>query len=199
MKNKRLHLGCFDKPLNGWHNTDITPHIYISRIPGLSFVLFKLGLMTIERYDQHKKQVFNNVHYLNVAKRFPFPASTFDFVFTSHMLEHLYPWDAEYCLHEIYRVIKPGGIVRIAVPDLDKMLASYTAKTSDRFLNDFFENNQKNPKNQHHWHYNEYLLTKLLEQVGFSNIYRREFRQGNCEDIDLLDNRPESLFIECEK
>ncbi len=50
-----------------------------------------------------------------------------------------------------------------------------------------------------HWHYNKYLLTKLLEQVGFSFIYKCEFRQGNCEDIDLLDNRPESLFIECEK
>ena len=28
-----LHLGCFDRPIPGWVNTDITPHLFIARVP----------------------------------------------------------------------------------------------------------------------------------------------------------------------
>ncbi len=199
MPHKKLHLGCFDTPLVGWHNTDITPHIFIARIPMLPFFLFRTGLMSAERYEQHKKQVFKNVRYLDVSRRFPFSENIFDYVFTSHMLEHLHPWQSEFCLREIYRVMKPGGIVRVAVPDLDKMIASYNPKSSHKFLNAFFESDQKNPKNQHHWHYNENLLGQLFCDIGFAKKSRCDFQQGDCVDIELLDNRPESLFMEAQK
>lgn len=43
---------------------------------------------------------------------------SFDAVLASHCLEHLYFHEAAMALHELRRVLKPGGIVRINVPDL---------------------------------------------------------------------------------
>lgn len=103
-------------------------------------------------------------------------------------------------MREVQRVMKLGGIVRVSVPDLDKVMASYCPKSTEIFLRDFFESDQKNPKNQHHWHYNEASLTQLLlDKAGFTKAYRCDFQQGNCADIELLDYRPESLFIEAVK
>lgn len=196
---RKLHLGCFDQVVPGWLNTDITPHIFVARVPGLAWLLFRLGRMSEQRYRQHKSGIFRKVHYLDVTKRFPYPDNMFNFVYTSHLLEHLLPAQARFCVSEIYRVLMPGGVVRIAVPDLDKIVASYDPENPEPFLESLFEASQKNPKNQHHWHYNAISLTRLLANAGFREIYRCEFRQGRCADVDILDNRPESLFIEAVK
>ena len=89
---RKLHLGCFDQVYNGWLNTDFTPHIFISRIPGLALILFKIGLLSQQRYKQHKQGVFRAIRYLNVTKRFPYADATFDYIFSLHLLEHLYPY-----------------------------------------------------------------------------------------------------------
>lgn len=196
---RKLHLGCFDQVVPGWLNTDITPHIFVARVPGLAWLLYRVGRMSRERYEQHRSGLFRNVHYLDVRKRFPYPDNTFHFVYTSHLLEHLVPAHTEFCVSEIYRVLRPGGIVRIAVPDLDQIVASYDPQNPVPWLDSFFEAGQKNPKNRHHWHYNEVSMRRLLEKVGFQEICRCEFRQGRCADIAILDRRPESLFMEAVK
>ena len=43
----------------------------------------------------------------------------FDVVFSSHALEHVYPHEVPVALGEFHRVLKPGGIVAIMVPNLD--------------------------------------------------------------------------------
>ncbi len=196
---RKLHLGCFDQVFPGWINTDITPHIWISRIPGLPMLLFKLGLLSKQRLEQHKRGIFRAVKYLNCVRRFPYSDNTFDYVYMSHLLEHLYPQGAIFCLREVYRVLKPGGIVRIAVPDLDRMVANYDPHNPDAFLEAIFEAKQKRDKNRHHWHYNEVSLTRLLKQVGFQEVYRCEYKKGFCADVEMIDNRPDSLFIEARK
>src|SRR5262245_25024454 len=91
----KLHLGCFDRILPGWINTDITPHIFVSRVPGLPALLFKAGLLSEERYQQHTKGVFRAIRYMNVTRKFPFDDNSFDCAYSSHMLEHLYPQQAD--------------------------------------------------------------------------------------------------------
>ena len=92
-----------------------------------------------------------------------------------------------------------GGVARIVIPDLDKIVKSYDSQHPEDFLEAIFEAKQKHSKNKHHWLYNEISLTKLLEKTGFSKTYRCEFREGNCADVTLIDNRPESLFMEAIK
>lgn len=55
----------------------------------------------------------------------PFPEDSFDVVYSSHVLEHLPPDDGERFLREQFRVLKPGGICRVAVPDLEKICRLY--------------------------------------------------------------------------
>jgi predicted SAM-dependent methyltransferase len=47
------------------------------------------------------------------------PDNSFDAIYTSHTLEHLYPHDVRRCLTNFNRILRPGGIVMVIVPDLE--------------------------------------------------------------------------------
>ena len=95
--------------------------------------------------------------------------------------------------------LKSDGIFRISVPDLDKIVAGYDRSRADEFCQGVFETRQKRDKNQHHWHYNEISLERILREIGFRKVHRCQFREGRCADVQTIDNRPESLFIEAAK
>jgi len=194
--SNKLHLGCFDQILPGWVNTDITLHIFISKIPGLTFLLFKSGVISEQRYLQHRNGIFKSARYLNLRKEFPYQDERFSYVFMGHVLEHLYPNEAIYCLKEVYRVLRKGGTVRISVPDLDRIVADYDPNLTEVFLELIFESKQKRDKNRHHWHYNESSLKKILKEIGFRECYRCGYREGRCPDLSLTDKRSGSLFVE---
>ncbi len=60
----------------------------------------------------------------------PLAADSFDFVYHSHVLEHLEKADARRLLSECHRVLKPGGTVRVVVPDLESKARLYLEKLS---------------------------------------------------------------------
>ena len=65
---------------------------------------------------------------LNVLWGLPFPDRSASHVFVSHMLEHLFfPRDVRFFLAELRRVVAPGGVVRIVVPDIGKCIEAYTS------------------------------------------------------------------------
>jgi SAM-dependent methyltransferase len=198
-QTRPLHLGCFDEPADGWVNTDITPHVWVSKIPLAARALYLLGKISPKRFAQHQSGVFQKVVYLNVAKNFAFPSDSFRAIFTCHMLEHLYPSVAVHCIGECHRVLCRDGVLRIVVPDLDKMVKDYDPASPDSFLDGIFQYDTGHEKNAHHWHYNFNSLRALLSKIGFSRVERREFQVGDCPDVALLDKRPESLFVEAYK
>jgi predicted SAM-dependent methyltransferase len=55
----------------------------------------------------------------------PLADETADVVYHSHVLEHFVKDDAIFFLHECKRILKPGGILRVAVPDLEQIVRSY--------------------------------------------------------------------------
>jgi SAM-dependent methyltransferase len=114
------------------------------------------------------------------------------------MLEHLYPEEGMFCVREIHRVLRPGGIVRISVPDLDLHVAEYDMADPNKFLDSIFgyQGSGWGRRHRNKWWYNEHSLSGLLVGVGFADAYRCQFRQGRCADVDVLDNRPRSLFME---
>jgi predicted SAM-dependent methyltransferase len=63
--------------------------------------------------------------YLDAARRLRFPDDSFDIVFAEHFIEHLSLEDGSGFLGEAYRVLRPGGVLRISTPSLDKVLATY--------------------------------------------------------------------------
>jgi SAM-dependent methyltransferase len=61
----------------------------------------------------------------DLRKGIPFPDATFDVVYHSHLLEHFSKQLAPFFLRECYRVLKPEGLLRIAVPDLEAIVRGY--------------------------------------------------------------------------
>lgn len=61
----------------------------------------------------------------DVTQGIPFDEGTFEAVYHSHILEHLKPVDGKALLDECFRVLKPGGVLRIVVPDLERIARLY--------------------------------------------------------------------------
>lgn len=196
---ERLHFGCFNCPLEGWVNTDISPHLFIARTPGLAMALHKLGKMSADRYAEHQRGVFRNTRYLNVSKPWPFDDGRFEAIASSHVVEHLTLHGAKNCFAESRRCLRDGGVLRISVPDLDAYVGNYNPDNALEWATDLFEANERSEKNMHHFMYNFTSMRALLTQAGFTQVNRREYRQGLCPDVDKLDNRPGSLFVEAIK
>lgn len=65
------------------------------------------------------------VREYDLRKGLPYPDGSFDAVYHSHVLEHLDPTSAEAMLRECVRVLKPEGVLRIVVPDLEGIAQEY--------------------------------------------------------------------------
>ena len=61
----------------------------------------------------------------DVNRGIPFWDDHFDVVYHSHMLEHIRRRDVQPFLQECRRVLKPGGILRVATPDLERICELY--------------------------------------------------------------------------
>lgn len=86
-------------------------------------------LLKDERLERFRA-LSDNIMVHNLKKRLPFQDKSVDAVFFSHVLEHIDRQDAPGFLAEIKRVLKPGGIVRIVVPDLEKICRDYLSHVS---------------------------------------------------------------------
>lgn len=89
-------------------------------------------------YSYHKDWV--NVDFVstgegvmahNLVNGIPFPDQSFEVVYHSHVLEHFTKSDGRKFIGECYRVLKPGGTIRIAVPDLGKIINEYVRLTAE--------------------------------------------------------------------
>jgi SAM-dependent methyltransferase len=196
--HRRLQLGAFDQVQEGWLNTDVTPHLFVARAPGLAWLLHRLAVIGPERYAAHRSGKFRRLSYLDVARRFRFDDDTFEAVYASHLLEHLDPDVAQRCLHEVHRVLCPGGILRIAVPDLDAVVAQYDPTDPDGFLAGLYDahSGRRSRTSLHRWMYNASSLGERLRRAGFREVRRCEYRQGRCPDVERIETRQWSLFME---
>ncbi len=52
------------------------------------------------------------------------PDETFEAAYTSHTLEHVYPHEVRLCLFNFLRVLKPGGMLMVVVPNLEGIKAT---------------------------------------------------------------------------
>lgn len=197
----KLHLGAFDCAIDGWINTDVTPHIYISKIPGAASLLRAVGKLDDKKYDMHRRGQFRALTYLDLTQPLPYADNSVSAVFSSHVFEHLFPDEIRRLVVELRRVLIPGGVCRVVVPDLEKVVALYDPQSPERFLSAMFEADTRDAvKNGHHWGFTGASLKKLFTDCGFATAEEVSFREGRCPDLGVLDNRPdESVFFEAVK
>lgn len=106
-----LNLGCGDRTHPEWVNIDSSLRLRLGRLP------------LIRRWVPSPPDI--RIHDLRHG--IPFSDATVDVVYASHVLEHLTQNVGREFLREIHRVLKPGGIVRIVVPDLEAAVRLYLA------------------------------------------------------------------------
>lgn len=56
--------------------------------------------------------------FLDATRPFPLPDNAFAFVYSEHMIEHIPYQDGQTMLRECFRILRPGGVVRIVTPNL---------------------------------------------------------------------------------
>ena len=75
--------------------------------------------------------------YLDVTRPLPLPDSSFAYVFAEHLIEHLSESAGQALLAELYRVLRPGGVLRVTTPDLRKIIALYEDRNPVISLDDY--------------------------------------------------------------
>lgn len=125
--------------------------------------------------------------YLDATKRYPFPDGTFQYVFSEHMIQAV-PWEGGVAmLKECYRVLAPGGKLRVVTPNLAKfvqLLSGNMDVDAQRFmaaklrLHGWPENpvtgayifNRQVREWGHQFLYDSATLRKSFELAGFKQI-----------------------------
>lgn len=140
------------------------------------------------------------VVYLDVTKPFPFNNDTFDYIYNEHIIEHISWHEGSLMLQECRRVLRPGGTIRIATPDLEVLIGLYNHPRepfnkefinwiTNRFLDGIddckasFVINNAFRNWGHQFLYDAELLEMAMQNVGFTNIQR--YLPGKSDDENL--------------
>jgi predicted SAM-dependent methyltransferase len=200
----KVNLGCGLAVTQGWINVDASLNAFIASWPrAVHKLLYHIsGSKRYYSLDQYCDLLGNNlfIHH-DLSHSVPFKDQTADFIYSSHFLEHLFKRDAERLLTDCHRALKSGGIVRISIPDLAYAISLYECGEKEQMLEAyFFVEDQESFLARHKYMYDFESLKSLLEKIGFSQVIRCSYGEGQTPDILLLDNRPEdSLFVEAIK
>jgi predicted SAM-dependent methyltransferase len=132
-----------------------------------------------------------HIHYNSSIDKLPFiEDKSVEYLYCSHAFEYFDLVKAEEVLIEWYRVLKPGGIIRIAVPDFDNLLIVYQ-KTKDlkKILGPLYGRMLIKDKKEeiylfHKTVYNFQLLYDLLLKIGFHEISKYDWRQTEHSNYD---------------
>lgn len=107
-----------------------------------------------------------------------------DVIYACHVLEHARPEEAQKALKRWYDVLKPSGILRLAVPDLEAV-GKYYAKTGNLDeLRSFIYGSQKHPYDTHYTGWDFKSLEKQLRGIGFWNVHLYDWRETEHFYID---------------
>jgi predicted SAM-dependent methyltransferase len=122
---------------------------------------------------------------LDATERFPFPDHSLDYVHAEHLIEHISFQQGQRTLAECRRVLKPGGVVRLATPDLALLVAIYRGDAG--------------PEGEHYlkWAYNAFLrkaphvhptflLNHNLRAWGHTFVYDAEVLRMALEDAGFV-------------
>jgi SAM-dependent methyltransferase len=117
-----LNIGCGSKTSTSCINIDWSPYLIIIRIPWmLPWLSAIIGRERVERASAIKGRTI----FHNLRKGIPFPNGSVDAVYHSHLMEHIDREIVGAFQREIFRVLRPGGIQRICLPDLETLVNHY--------------------------------------------------------------------------
>ena len=163
--------------------------------------------------------------YGDIVKGIRIPKSSCQLVFASHVLEHLSEQDFYRALHNMYSSLRPGGYVRIIVPDLETYAKEYIQRLASSDINVSAKANSyfmtkanvgvqrvRNPllervreafaNSRHQWMWDRPSLEKALLQIGFHDVRFRNYGEWADErfrEVEDKERHLESICAEAQK
>lgn len=199
----KVNVGSGLNVVPGWINVDGNFNLLFKRFPKpfLKLIYKFTGIKKWFELGYFVNTLRSNyfIHH-NIKYGLPFHDESVDYIYSSHLLEHLFKEDAWTLLNEMYRILRKNGIIRIVVPDLEYVVELYKQNKKEEALEYVFPNSKADDFSRHRYMYDFEMLSSLLGKVGFHSIKKWEFQKGEIPDVNLLDNRPiDSLHIEARK
>ena len=142
---ERLHLGCGNRHIPGWHHVDLLDFPHVDRIG------------PVER-----------LHHI--------ADDSIELIYACHVLEHFGRYEVFDVVSEWYRVLAPGGQLRVCVPDFGAATHYYLAHGDIRDVLGLIMGGQTTAYDYHKVIFDETSLGELLADVGFSSIQRYDWR-----------------------
>lgn len=135
----------------------------------------------------------------------PYEDCSVDFIYNEHFIEHLTVKEGLVFLSDCYRVLKKGGVLRIAAPSLDYIMFRYFffwkwrswykkygcewIKTKAEMIDNFFRGWG------HQYMYNREELERRLREAGFKKIYRKRRNKSSYPELKNRETRKESRLV----
>lgn len=134
---------------------------------------------------------FTHIDYVHDIKTLPMiKNNTVDLIYFSHGIEYFDRIELPRVLKEWKRVLKKGGILRLAVPDFEALIKVYKKyKDLNKILGPLYgrwETNEKGTSEiiYHRTVYDFVSIKSVLKTAGFQNIKRYDWRKTIHKDYD---------------
>jgi predicted SAM-dependent methyltransferase len=143
---------------------------------------------------------------LDLRGGFPAPAGSCRYVYSEHVFEHLLLGDALQVFRDVAAALAPGGVMRIAMPDLDELVARYGADDwrDQAWLEAPEYAHVDSPARMlnmavrewgHKYVYSFGELDLRLRACGFSQIVRCSMGESDHEALRSRETRPDSVLV----
>ena len=109
---------------------------------------------------------------LDIRNLKEFDDNTVNEIYVCHVLEHFKRREITTVLLEWNRILKKGGLLRISVPDFEKVVKMYNQTQDISNLLGFLNGGQKDDYDCHYCNFDIRILTTILKKVGFDNIQK---------------------------
>lgn len=167
-----------------------------------------LDILDLNQYANQNNFIFRQA---DCSNNIPYQDNNVDLITVSHFIEHLDKYQGKQFLREVLRVLKPGGLIRLTIPDANIICQDYLSGNISRHAshNEGVKNSENDTESLFHLliagHktiYDFNSLSKLLKDTGFVDIEKMEYQKSKSKIIEKenIDMYPElSTHIEARK
>lgn len=110
--------------------------------------------------------------------------NTVDMIYASHILEHFGRWRYKQVLQRWYEIIKPDGVLRLAVPNFESICNHYKSNGDISILMGLLYGGQDYDENFHYVTFDFNSLGVTLKQIGFKEVYLWDWTKTEHKDVD---------------
>jgi len=137
------------------------------------------GFINIDIREDVQPDVIDDVFKLDKFKN-----DSVDLIYVCHVLEHATRAGSKQAMRRWFEVLKPGGVLRVAVPDLGAAMEYYIANKDLDILQALLYGSQRHAYDFHYMGWDEKSLSRDLKVAGFQSVKKYDWRDTEHFYID---------------